>query len=180
MSGGAGFGISSAIRYGFTRGLLSNEAGCGTATIAHASSSLSPHSQGCLGILEVFWDTVVLCLITALVILIADTGEQNPILLAINSYGKFCGNLGRFFVAFSCIMFALATVSCQFYYGTASLRFLSRSRSTFILYSLIFFSVCIFSAIISSNIMWQISDLVVATLAIFNLVFLVILAKEIK
>ncbi|MBO5374201.1 MAG: sodium:alanine symporter family protein, partial [Clostridia bacterium] len=172
--------ISSAIRYGFTRGLLSNEAGCGTATIAHASSSLSPHSQGCLGIFEVFWDTIVLCFVTALVILIADTGEQNPILLAINSYGKLLGNFGRFFIAFSCILFALATVSCQFYYGSTSLRFLSRSRFAFLAYSAIFFSVCVISAIISSATMWQISDLVVASLAIFNLIFLVVLAKEIK
>lgn len=181
VCGGAiGYGIGQAIRYGFTRGLLSNEAGCGTATIAHASSKIDAHSQGCLGIFEVFWDTVVLCLITALVILTANTGESNPILLAVSSYGAFTGELGRFFIAFSCALFALATVGCQYYYGERALRYLSSSRLSRALYSVVFFSVCIFSTIISSALMWHISDFTVAFLALINLVFLIILSKEVK
>ena len=179
-AGCVGYGIAGAIRYGFTRGLLSNEAGCGTATVAHASSSLDAHSQGCLGIFEVFWDTIVLCLVTALVVLIADTGGDNPIELAVSSYGAFLGGFGRAFIVGSCVLLALATVCTQFYYGDKSLKFLTKSRRGLFLYSFIFFFVCVASAIISPKIMWHISDFVVALLALFNLVFLAFLSKEIK
>lgn len=180
LCGGVGFGISSAIRYGFTRGLLSNEAGCGTSSLAHASSNLSPFSQGCLGIFEVFWDTVVLCFITALVILISGASSSTPIGLAINSYGEFLGSFGEGFIVCSCVLFALATVCSQYFYGEQSLRFLSTSNGAKAIYSLIFFSVCVFSSIIVSEVMWHICDLVVVCLALYNLVFLVVLSRKIK
>ena len=179
-SGACGFGIGQALRYGFSRGLLSNEAGCGTAPVAHATSSLDAHSQGCLGIFEVFWDTVVLCTLTALVILIADTKEQSPILLAIHSYGKFTGIFGEVFISASCVLFALATVACQYYYGITSLDFLCASRATRGVYSFVFLIVCMISSIISNSTMWQIADFIIAFLAIYNIIFLVILSKEIK
>ncbi len=180
ISGGVGFGISSAIRYGFTRGLLSNEAGCGTATVAHASSNLDAHSQGCLGIFEVFWDTVVLCLVTALVVLIADTSGSSPISVAINSYSKFTAEFGKWFIVVCCVLFALATVCSQYYYGEVSLGFLSHSKVAKVIYSIVFFLVCVISPIVAGDTMWHICDLVVVCLALYNLVFLVILSKEVK
>ena len=180
LGGACGFGILSAIRYGFSRGLLSNEAGCGTATIAHASSSLDPYSQGCFGVFEVFWDTVVLCPLTAFVILIADTGEQNPMLLAIHSFGKFTGAIGEMFICASCILFALATVGCQFYYGLSALDFLTRKKLPRAVFSCLFLTNCALSTIISSSTMWQIADFTIAFLALYNIVFLIILSKEIK
>ena len=179
VSGACGFGISSAIRYGFSRGLLSNEAGCGTSPTAHASSALDAHAQGCLGIFEVFWDTVVLCSITALVVLIADTGSTNPIMLAVSSYGKFTGDIGRGFIVGACVLFALATVCCQYYYGERCLRFLSRSVKVKHAYSIIFIFVCVISSIISNELMWHISDFTVAFLALYNMIFLLILSKEV-
>ena len=175
-----GFAMARAVRFGLSRGLLSNEAGCGTSTVAHASSSSDEISQGCLGIFEVFWDTVVLCTLTALVILIADIDSSSALELALSSYGKFTGALGKGFIATSLTLFALATVCCQYYYGTKCLGFLSASAVSKILYSIIFFAVCIVSSIISSEIMWQISDFIIASLALYNLVFLVVMSKEIK
>lgn len=180
LGGGVGFGISSAIRYGFTRGLLSNEAGCGSATMAHASSSLNPHSQGCLGIFEVFWDTVVLCLLTALVVLIADTDAHSAFSLATSSFKALIGPFGEWFIICACALFALATVCSQFYYGERSLRFLSRSRGAYFAYCLIFLFVCLISPIVTGELLWGICDLIVTALALYNLVFLVILSREVK
>lgn len=180
VSGACGFGIASAIRFGFSRGLLSNEAGCGTSPVAHASSNLDAHSQGCLGIFEVFWDTVILCTLTALVILIADIDSDSAVMLAINSYGSFTGVFGEVFIVTSLTLFALATVSCQYYYGSKCLDFLSTSKHARRAYSLIFFFVCAISAIISNDVMWRISDFIIAFLALYNLVFLIVLSKEVK
>ena len=137
-------------------------------------------TQGCLGIFEVFWDTVVLCLMTALVILIADTDGDSAIMLAINSYGKFTHSLGRIFIVCACVLFALATVCTQYYYGERSLSFFSSARYFRPIYGVIFISVCVFSCIISSELMWHISDSVIALLAIFNLIFLLLLIKEVR
>ena len=178
LGGVCGFGIGEGLRYGFSRGLLSNEAGCGTAPVAHATSSLDAHSQGCLGIFEVFWDTVVLCTLTALVILIADTGEDSPILLAVSSYGKFTGRAGEIFICACCVLFALATVACQYYYGAMSLEFLCKSRVARGVYLAIFLTVCVISSIISNSTMWQIADFIIAFLALYNIIFLVILSSE--
>lgn len=180
LSGACGFGISSAIRYGVSRGLLSNEAGCGTAPTAHATSSLDAHSQGCLGIFEVFWDTVVLCTLTAVVILLADISEPSPILLAIRSYGRFTGVFGEAFISVACVLFALATVSCQYFYGVSSVEFLSRCEGAKRAFLSVFLIVCVISCIISSSLMWQIADFIIAFLALYNIVFLVILSKELS
>ncbi len=180
VSGAIGFGISSALRYGFSRGLLSNEAGCGTSATAHASSSSDAHSQGCLGVFEVFWDTVVLCSLTALVILISGERHSEPISLAIASYSALAGAFGGVFISTSCVLFALATLCCQFYYGIKALEFISSSRATKVIYSIVFFFVCIISSIISNEVMWYISDFVVCFLALYNMIFLVKLSKEVK
>ncbi|NLK39496.1 MAG: sodium:alanine symporter family protein, partial [Clostridiales bacterium] len=86
-----GFFLSRSVRFGVSRGLLSNEAGCGTATIAHAESSTkSPALQGLWGIVEVFVDTILLCSMTAFVILISydaiGGGELNGIMLTITAF----------------------------------------------------------------------------------------------
>ena len=71
--GVTGFAVNRAIRFGVTRGIFSNEAGCGTSPTAHAAANTkSAHHQGCFGIFEVFADTIVLCTMTALVILLSD------------------------------------------------------------------------------------------------------------
>lgn len=180
LSGACGFGISSALRYGFSRGLLSNEAGCGTSATAHASSSSDATSQGCLGVFEVFWDTVVLCTLTSLVILISGESNDEPIMLAISAYSTFTGALGGGFIATACVIFALATLVCQFYYGMRALEFISSSRVTKCVYSIVFLVVCVVSSIISNDIMWSISDFIVCALALYNMVFLIKLSKEVK
>ena len=178
--GVSGYGISAAIRYGFSRGLLSNEAGSGTSPTAHASSSAGAHTQGCLGIFEVFVDTVVLCTLTALVIIISGAEPSSDgMSLVLSAFYRLSGNIGKFGVYFACLFFAFATVTTQYFYGKESLYYISRSRTLLLLFNFLFFIIIIVGAIIPINIMWQISDLALAVMTIFNLLCILILNKKV-
>lgn len=181
ISGFCGYGIMSAIRYGTSRGLLSNEAGCGTSPCAHASSSTANiHSQGCLGIFEVFIDTIVLCTLTALVILIGDIKCDNAMSLVIKAFEKCTGITGKYIVIISCLLFALATIVCQYYYGIESLKFITQKKWCQALFTCAFIFVTVIGANIPMSLMWQISDIVIATMTILNLFCLFTLRKQIK
>lgn len=181
VTGGTlGFGIASAIRYGVSRGLLSNEAGAGTSPLAHATSSSEPHAQACLGIFEVFFDTVVLCTLSALVLILSGVGGSTDALSFVTcAFGSELGALGKYGVSVSCLLFAVATVAAQYFYGAQSLRFITRSRILHVIFSIVFFSVTVFSAVIPNSIMWQISDLALATMTIFNLFAIIALNKNV-
>ena len=175
VSGFCGYGIASAMRYGISRGLLSNEAGCGTSPCAHAESENDAHSQGCFGILEVFIDTTVLCTLTALVILLSGTSSTDAMEAVSSSFESFLGDFGRYFIIISCLLFAFATVICQYYYAKRSLDFITKRRWANILLSVIFVSVCALCAFIPMGAVWQISDLVIALMARLNIIFLFVL-----
>lgn len=138
-AGGAlGFVLNRAMRFGIARGLFSNEAGCGTAPIAHAESDTkSPAAQGCFGLFEVFVDTVVLCSMTAFVVLLAfDTvgescmSDASGMLLVIKSYSLYLGKPAEIFLALSIAFFALATVVCWAHYGLEGIFYIvSRKRN---------------------------------------------------
>lgn len=179
ISGFMGFGIMSAIRFGVSRGILSNEAGCGTSPTAHASSTTKDiHSQGCLGIFEVFVDTILLCSLTAFVILISNQSPTNPMALVISSFSLHTGLIGKYGIIISAILFSFATVACQFYYGIESLCFITKKRLVKGIYTIIFCLTIIIGAIIPMTLMWQISDLVIALMTILNMVCLLYLYKN--
>ena len=180
-SGGVlGFSVASAIRYGVSRGLLSNEAGAGTSPLAHASSPSGAHAQACLGIFEVFFDTVVLCSLTGIVLALSGKiSAQNDFGFVLSAFEGELGALGKYGVCTACIFFAVATVAAQYFYGTEALRFITRSRAITAVFAVIFLLVTAFGALIPSRAMWQISDLALALMTIFNLVAIILLNKKV-
>ena len=122
LGGGVAFLSFGAVREGFLRGLLSNEAGAGTSAIAHARSGvLSPASAGLLGILEVWFDTGLICMLTGLSILLSvgdlssfDGGMQ----LVMYAVGNLFGSGGKIITLACVFAFAFATVICWYYYGS--------------------------------------------------------------
>lgn len=182
FSGAFGFTLSSAIRYGVSRGVLSNEAGCGTSPCAHATSdSKSIHGQGCLGIFEVFIDTILLCSLTAFVIILSGVNlSDNAMNVVLSAFEFFLGKQGYYFIGASSILFAFATVSTQFFYGTESVSYISKSKWIIVFFSIVFLIVLLLGAIIPMSIMWQISDFVLAVMTIFNIICLILLFKETK
>ncbi len=185
-SGLLGYGIMRAVRFGVTRGIFSNEAGSGTAPTAHASANTkSPHHQGCFGIFEVFSDTIVLCTMTALVVLLAEmkfpclTSGLDGIPLSVSAYGAFCGTVGEYTIAVSVVIFALATIICQNFYGLEALDFFGEKKSRRHLYILVSFAATVVGAVISSNLMWQLADLQISLMTVLNTLIVFVLSDEV-
>lgn len=181
-SGGVGgFVMARAMRYGVTRGIFSNEAGCGTSPTAHAEADTkSPHHQGCFGIFEVFADTIVLCTMTGFVILLAGESSLDGIPLTLHAFGILAGPWAKSLIAVSVVLFALATVISQASYGLSALEYLSRSRSLRRTYLCLIPMASLGGAVISADAMWQIADLVVSVMTVVNVLALSFYIKRRK
>lgn len=177
LGGALGFTVNRAMRYGIARGLLSNEAGCGTAPTAHASAEVSsPHIQGLWGVFEVFVDTVLLCTLTALVILSSCPNgmptDTSPLELVVRAFSSEAGAIAGNFVRVSILFFAYSTVLCQYYYGMKSLLYITKSNFARIVYTALFLAIIMTGAVIASEIVWQISDLIISLLTLINMLCL--------
>lgn len=185
VAGGVGFLISAALRYGTIRGLFSNEAGCGTSPIAHATSNTdSACEQGFLGIFEVFIDTIVVCTMTALVILLhkgaAFEYSTNPIMMVLAAFSAVLGDASKILFSFSVFLFAFATIICWGYYGKECIYFISRNKALEKLYYS-FYIVCIFvGSFISLDFVWEVADFAVGAMTVMNLFVLCCMHKEIQ
>ena len=185
LGGVVGFLTSRALRVGTMRGLLSNEGGCGTSPTAHAcADAKSPADQGIWGIFEVFVDTVVLCTVTALVILVSyDQVEmlgQDGVMMTIRAYTCVLGDWAGLFFAVAILSFGYATILCWSHYGAESLRFLTNKKR----YRSLYFgavTLCVFmGTILAPEGIWNVADFSIAALTFINLITLFLLRREIK
>ncbi len=177
VGGCFGFLFGRAIRYGTLRGMLSNEAGCGTAAFAHAAADNSPDDQGFFGVVEVFVDTILLCTVTALVILVTfpegDCG-QNGMKLAVEAY-SILGKWGGDFVALSSAVYAAASVVCWSFYGTECLAYLGKGRSVSLVYLAAYSLTGIVGSVFAPSLVWELADISISVMALFNVGCLVLL-----
>ena len=159
-----------ALRAGFMRGLVSNEAGCGTAPIAHAAAhAKTPAQQGFWGIFEVFVDTVLLCTLTGLCVLLS--GEMTAgdgTLSALSAFlplGRPAGPLFALLVLF----FAFATLLCWAHYGGECLFFLFKKEKADrrIIPAVALSSVL--GAVLAPDLLWSLTDAAVAGMTLVNL-----------
>ena len=183
IGGIMGFMLSSAIRYGVVRGIGSNEAGCGTAPTAHATAKTdSAQKQGVWGIFEVFVDTILLCTITALVILVypENIPQYDGMLLAIKAYECYFGEWAGYILSFGVFFFALSTVICWSYYATESIHYLTTHTAYKKLYIVVYCCFCIIGAVTSLGVVWELSDITIALMTIINCTAVICLKKKIK
>ncbi len=185
--GAAGYGIMVAMRQGVARGVFSNEAGLGSAPIAHAASSTEePAEQAIWGVFEVFVDTIVICTITSLVVLLSGLDLGEAALAGYSSNGAAAaaafntilpGNWGGMVLQVSLLFFALSTILSWSYYGSRCLGYLSgNNRMVDRLYKLVFIAVCVVGATGSGSLMWEISDTLNGLMALPNLIALLLLS----
>lgn len=170
-SGVSGYALAAAVRYGVTRGALSNEAGCGTAPAAHAAADArSPSAQGCLGVFEVAVDAA-LCLLTGLVLLVAGVplSESDGIGPALDAYGAFGGGALLCALAFAVVCFAYATLVAQCFYGAGALAYLTRSKPAKAAYFAAFAVCTAASPFFPPAIVWIAADASIAALTLLNL-----------
>lgn len=183
-AGALGFVFSKSLRYGTIRGLFSNEAGCGTSPIAHATSNTdSPCNQGILGIFEVFIDTIIVCTMTAFVILINKDVSllygDNPVLMVFSSFAMSLGCVSNIILTFCICLFAFATIICWGYYGKECIYYLNKSKKIQKVYYIVYIFTIYFGAFISLDIVWQLADLAVGVMTLMNLLILYFMRKEI-
>ncbi|MEY8402593.1 sodium:alanine symporter family protein [Oscillospiraceae bacterium 44-34] len=182
-----GYAIMVAMKNGFARGVFSNEAGLGSAPIAHAASSTEePAEQAIWGVFEVFFDTIVICSITAFTVLLSgfELGEASletfgtkgsAAVAAFNSI--LPGTLGGTIIQLSLVFFALSTILSWSYYGERCWGYISRDNKVVTsVYKIIFVLFCIVGATGSGQLMWNISDTLNGAMAIPNLVALLLLS----
>ena len=175
-----------AMKQGFARGVFSNEAGLGSAPIAHAASSTEePCEQAIWGVFEVFIDTIVICSITAFAVLLSGILDAEGGLSAFTSKGAAAaaafntilpGTLGGKIIEVSLLFFALSTLLSWAYYGENCWFYLTNSSTVVLIYKVIFSLVCIVGAVGSGTLMWDIADTLNGLMAIPNLIALLMLS----
>lgn len=184
VAGGlAGVGIKTALTKGVGRGIFSNEAGLGSAPIAHAAADVDhPVKQGIYGVFEVFMDTIVVCTMTALVVLLG-VGVQNieygtdigANLTIMGFESVFGAGIPAVAVAICLSLFALSTVLTWALYGTRCVEYLFGHNASKV-YQIIF---CLFACIagtVELKLAWDIADTLNGLMAIPNLIALAFLS----
>jgi AGCS family alanine or glycine:cation symporter len=182
-----GYAIMVAMRQGFARGVFSNEAGLGSAPIAHAATSTEePAEQAIWGVFEVFIDTIVICTITSLAVVLSGLELGSDALGNYASKGAAAvaafntilpGTIGGTVIQISLLFFALSTILSWSYYGERCWGYLSgNNKLVDLVYKLIFIVICVVGATGSGTLMWDISDTLNGMMAIPNLIALLALS----
>ena len=181
FTGGAIGSVFLSMQKGVSRGIFSNEAGLGTGSIAHAcADTRKPVKQGMFGIFEVFADTIVICTLTALVILCSGTpvsyGAAAGAELTISGFTTTYGGWASIFTAVALCCFAFSTIIGWGLYGSRFLVFLCKSnkvaRPFFVVYAL----VAILGATMDLGLLWSIADTFNGLMSIPNLIALLLLS----
>ena len=183
LGGGTGIGIRHAVRWGVSRGVFSNEAGLGSAPMAHAAAETQPEVQGLMGVFEVFLDTIVLCTLTALTILVSGIpipyGKAAGAELAAEALETVFGGAAAGLLAICVALLALATLICWQLYGSRCAGYLFGSRGVEV-YRLIYLAVILLGATMDLSSVWAVSDLFNGLMALPNLFMLLSLQKKVK
>lgn len=183
VTGGAVGSCFIALRTGFSRGVFTNEAGMGTASIAHAGANIShPVQQGLYGIFEVFADTLVICTVTALVILTAQVpipyGQATGAELTISAFTSVYGQWVSVFLALSMVLFSFATILGWGLYGIRCTEFLFGNRGWYV-FAALHTLTTVLGALAAPALLWDLAETVNGLMAIPNLVALAFLSKEV-
>ena len=183
--GTAGYGIMRAMHYGFSRGVFSNEAGLGSAPIAHAASSTTnPVKQGLWGMFEVFFTTIIICTLSALVILTSglwNTGEYNGAALSIASFDAAIPKIGALGVGLATVFFALSTILGWAYYGEVCVEYLSnKSKIAVKIYRIVYVTFVFLGTVGSLELIWSISETMNGLMAIPNLIAIIGLSRVVS
>lgn len=178
---GSAFG---AMRVGCSRGVFTNEAGMGTAAIAHGSAEVNhPAEQGLMGIVEVFLDTIVICTLTALTILVSGVpipyGTDGGGELTTQAFSVLYGKGAGVIIALSLSCFAFATILGWGLYGGRCAQFLF-GEGAWKKYTWAQIAVVVLSSVMEGEAVWQLSELFNGLMAIPNLLILAVLGNQVR
>ena len=181
--------VMNAVRFGVARGCFSNEAGMGSAAItAAAAHTDDPVRQGYINMTGTFFDTIVVCSITGLVIassgvLGATAADGTPlkgIALTIAAFERFVGPAGAYIVSIGILLFAYSTILGWEYHGEKAFEYLVGSHKLNIIYRVLFSLTAYVGATQTLELVWNLSDIFNALMAIPNLISMILLADVLK
>ena len=195
LGGGGGYALSAALRHGVARGVFTNEAGLGTSAMAHGAAQADhPARQGMWGIFEVFVSTLLVCTVTALVILVSGVyvpeealrqlqsgqvpGSSLGVPLTARAFASVLGPAGEWVVALSLILFAFSSILGWSCYGQQGLRYLTGGDRFLPLYRAVFLGCIVLGAVSDVSPLWQLVDLCNALMALPNLTALLLLSPQ--
>ena len=171
-----------ALQWGIKRGIFSNEAGLGSSAIIHsASSETSPHKQGIWAMLQVFFDTIIMCSLTAFTLLITKqsfntSDADKAVVIAFSSaFGEYAGA----FISISIFFFAIMTIAGWSAIGAKSFSYAFGEKKLNI-YKIAYILIAFLGANISGEFIWEISDFFNCSMALINIVSLLMLGKKVE
>ena len=173
--------FAASMRAGFSRGIFTNEAGLGSASIVHSSSNeSSPEKQAMWGVIEVFIDTVVICMLTGTMILTSNTTGISPEKVTLNIFFNSLGKVGASFYSVSMLIFALASIMAWYCYAECALKYLGFPNKYLPFFKLAFSLAGFLGGIIEVESVLNISDIFNAVMLITNLTALLLLSNKLK
>lgn len=185
MGGFAGAAIVEVIRWGFARGLYSNEAGLGTAPIAHAAATTDhPVRQGFWAVIGVVVDTLIVCTATAFVILSSgvwteEGAMENSSALTSLAFEEYFGDFGAILVTIALIFFVLSTILVVVFYGAKQAEFLFGLKAAHGM-QVVYILAVILGAIGAAEVIWGFLDIMLAAILIPNIIAILLLSNKVK
>jgi len=176
-----GAAIGEAMRWGVARGMFSNEAGLGSSPMAHAAARTNePVREGLIAMLEPFIDTLIICTMTGLVIIVSGAWEVRPedfkgAAFTAFAFSSSLGASGAIVVGLGLALFAFSTIIAWSYYGDRSAYFLFGEKAV-MPYRIVFTMLIVFGAAVPLELVWNIADITNLLMALPNLLALVLLA----
>mgnify|MGYP000172418668 FL=1 len=179
VGGFAGATVMAAMRLGIARGVFSNESGLGSAPIAAAAAKTEePVEQGLISMTGTFIDTIIICTLTGLAILVtgqwSSTLEGAPLTQA--AFSSVFGTFGEIALTVSLVLFAFTTILGWSYYGERCCEFIFKSTKFLPLYRLVFVVMVALGGYLTLDVVWKIADIVNGLMALPNLIALLVLS----
>lgn len=177
-----GGALGFTIMQGIKRGLFSNEAGMGSAPNAAATAAVShPVKQGLIQSLGVFFDTMIVCTATAIMILLysgLEFGEKAPQGVAVTqaALNSHVGSFGGMFLTVAVFLFAYSSVIGNYYYGQSNIEYLTTNKTVMFIFRLLVVFMVFFGAVVKVETVWATADLFMGLMAILNITAIIGLA----
>ena len=185
MGGFAGAAIVEVIRWGFARGLYSNEAGLGTAPIAHAAATTDhPVRQGFWAVIGIVVDTLIVCTATAFVVLssgvwMEEGAMEDPSALTTLAFESYFGAFGSWLVTISLIFFVVSTILVVIFYGAKQAEFLFGLKASYGI-QVVYIAAIILGSIGAAEVIWGFLDIMLAAILIPNLIAILLLSNKVR
>jgi len=179
VGGFAGATVMVAMRLGIARGVFSNESGLGSAPIAAAAAKTEePVEQGLISMTGTFIDTIIICTLTGLAILVTGqwSGSLEGAPMTQAAFSSVFGTFGEIALTLSLVLFAFTTILGWSYYGERCFEFIFKSTKFLPLYRLIFVVMVALGGYLTLDVVWKIADIVNGLMALPNLIALLVLS----